>query len=191
VLGDCGLPLVAAIAFGGIFVFANPDLYTWVTKQLEQLQSWVWEFFSGISYFEIPFCIAAFFIGAGLLRPHQPLTMFGPRDEPTQALCATGKPAVLYSAFRNTLVTLIVLFAFYLCFEFATLWRREFPVGFYYAGYAHEGAAWLTFALALATGTLSLIFSGKMLEDLRLGRLKHLAWIWSAQNFLIAIAVYN
>jgi len=59
----------------------------------------------------------------------------------------------LYSAYRNTLMTLIVLFTIYLVFEFITLWRREFPPGFYYAGYAHQGAAWLTFALALATAT--------------------------------------
>ncbi len=186
-----GLPVVAAIAFGGIFVFANPDLYTWVMAYIDQLQSRLWDFLSGVSFWELPFCVAALFVGIGLLRPLQPLVKFGPRDEPARMLGVTGEPALLYPAFRNTLLTVIVLFAAYLCFEFATLWRREFPDGFYYAGYAHEGAAWLTFALALATGTMSLIFSGRMLEDSRLGRLKGLAWIWSAENFLLAIAVYN
>jgi hypothetical protein len=66
-----------------------------------------------------------------------------------------------------------------------------FPKGFYYAGYAHEGAAWLTVALALATVTLSIVFSGSLLRDPRLGLLRKLAWVWSIENFLLAAAVYN
>jgi hypothetical protein len=99
--------------------------------------------------------------------------------------------APLYYPFRNTLYTVIGLFAVYLVFEFATLWFREFPEGFYYSGYAHEGAAWLTVALALATVTLSLVFRGGTLDDPRLPNLRRLAWIWSVENALLAIAVYN
>jgi len=79
----------------------------------------------------------------------------------------------------------------YLVFEFRTLWFRDFPEGFYYAGYAHEGAAWLTAALALATLVLSLIFRGQVLADPRLGRLRKLAWIWSVENLVLALTVYN
>jgi hypothetical protein len=89
------------------------------------------------------------------------------------------------------LVAVIVLFAAYLLFEFGTLWGRTFPKGFYYAGYAHEGAAWLTTALALATAVLSLIFRGRFLKDPQIRHLKRLAWIWSAENLLLAIAVYH
>jgi hypothetical protein len=97
----------------------------------------------------------------------------------------------LYNAFRNTLLTVIALFGCYLVFEFRTLWFREFPQGFHYSGYAHEGAAWLTFALALATGVLSLVFRGSILADPRLNHLRRLAWIWSALNLIMALAVYN
>jgi hypothetical protein len=48
---------------------------------------------------------------------------------------------LLYVAYRNMLVALILLFTAYLGFEFATLWFRAFPEGFHYSGYAHEGAA--------------------------------------------------
>jgi hypothetical protein len=104
-----------------------------------------------------------------------------------------SKPAAapLYPAFRNTLVSVIVLFTIYLAFEFTTLWFREFPVGFYYAGYAHEGAAWLTLALGLATVVLSSVFSGQVLHDPRLTTLRQLSWIWSAQNLILSLAVYN
>ena len=97
----------------------------------------------------------------------------------------------MFAPFRNTLMTLIGLFTAYLFFEFCTLWFRKFPEGFHYSGYAHEGSAWLTVALGLATLTLSLIFRGSMMNDQRLGALKKLAWIWSALNFLLAASVYN
>ena len=86
---------------------------------------------------------------------------------------------------------MILLFAVYLAFEFATLWFREFEEGFYYSGYAHEGAAWLTVALALSTGILSVVFGGRILQDSRLPRLRRLAWIWSLENMLLAVAVYH
>jgi hypothetical protein len=86
---------------------------------------------------------------------------------------------------------LIVLFAVYLVFEFRTLWFRNFPQGFYYSGYAHEGAAWLTFAMALATAVLSLVFRGPLLGDPRLPRLRRLGWVWSAENLVLAVAVYH
>ncbi|MBC7968501.1 MAG: DUF4173 domain-containing protein [Fuerstia sp.] len=97
----------------------------------------------------------------------------------------------MFGPFRNTLVTLISLFVVYLIFEFCTLWFRNFPAGFHYSGYAHEGAAWLTVALGLATLTLSLIFRGSMMNDPRIASLKKLAWVWSALNFLLAASVYN
>jgi hypothetical protein len=85
----------------------------------------------------------------------------------------------------------IALFAVYLVFEFATLWFHKFRKGFYYSGYAHQGAAWLTLALALATLVLSLILRGRILSDPRLSRLRRLAWIWSMENLLLAVAVYH
>ena len=80
----------------------------------------------------------------------------------------TTNPVAYFSACRNTLIAVIVLFAVYLIFEFSTLWFREFPEGFYYSGYAHQGAAWLTVALALATGVLSAVFRTKVVQDARL-----------------------
>ncbi len=184
-------PIIAAIAFGSLFVFANPDLAQWFGGRLKQWQTWVWKFAGGFSVWELPFCIFALVIGAGLMRPLRPLFMAGPRPVDAMRTMPADTPSPLYEAFRNTLWTLIVLFAAYLCFEFVTLWRRDFPPGFYYAGYAHQGAAWLTVALALATMILSFMFSSAMLSDTRLSRLRSLAWIWSLENFLLAIAVYN
>jgi len=117
--------------------------------------------------------------------------MMTERDEVMTDRANQPSPSSVYPAMRNTLVTVIALFAVYLAFEFKTLWFREFPEGFYYAGYAHQGAAWLTVALALATVVLSLVFRGSILNDHRLKFLRRLAWIWSAESFVLAIAVYN
>jgi hypothetical protein len=43
----------------------------------------------------------------------------------------------------------------------------------------------------LATLVLSLIFRGSLLRDTRSGRLRILAWIWSAENLVLALTVYN
>jgi hypothetical protein len=184
------LPAIAATVFGAIFVFANPDLFKMVSIRFEQLAERFQLWFTGLSIWEMPFCVLALLIGAGLMRPVLPLLRIGP-IEPEELSSSAPARSPLYAAYRNTLLTLIVLFAVYLTFEWTTLWTREFPVGFYYAGYAHQGAAWLTFALALATAVLSVVFSGAMPRDDRLGLLRRLSWIWAAQNMLLAAAVYN
>ncbi len=193
-------PVIAVILFGGIFILANPDLVDQVSSWINLSLTRVLDFFSQVSFWEVPFCIVAFFVGAGLLRPLIPgaddliRRMLGDgklKNVETDVEVLGEEQNPLYTPFRNMLIALIGLFAAYLVFEFTTLWRREFPPGFYYAGYAHEGAAWLTMALALATFTLSMVFHDSMFRDLRIGRLKSLAWIWSAMNLLLAVAVYN
>lgn len=206
------LPLAALIIFGGIFVMANPDWVSGVSQWVTQWSSWIADFLSKISFWEVPFCILAFFIGAGWLRPLVPVvgdtlikllgnaapgfdtglkpsgnSVRSPEDVPQKH----DDRSPFYSAFRNTLVTLIALFTAYLVFEFSNLWRREFPPGFYYAGYAHQGAAWLTVALALATLTLSMIFNSSIQNDRRISHLKSYAWVWTALNVMLGIAVYN
>ena len=185
------LPAITCLLFAGLFVLANPNLLaafgeTWRTV-LEWLRYQLFEIIP--EPLQAIFWVAVFWISVGLLRP-----VIRPDSRAEAELLPASKPsapAPLYLAFRNTLATVIVLFAVYLVFEFTTLWFREFPVGFYYSGYAHEGAAWLTVALALATLILSLIFRGSIFRDERIGVLRRLAWIWSSQNLLLALAVYN
>lgn len=185
------LPLVTVLVFGTLFILANPDLATafgegfdWFVQHTRE-----WLFDRLPTPLQVLFWAVVAWVVVGLLRPlistaatleeHIPRTKSLPREAP------------LFIAYRNTLVLVIALFALYLLFEFWTLWRRDFPPGFYYSGYAHEGAAWLTVALALATVILSFVFRDAVLADPRLPRLRQLAWIWSAQNLLLAIAVYN
>ncbi len=190
------LPLTAFVLFGLLFIMANPNLVDLFGETVElffnTLRDWILAWSPRLS--DTLFWAAVIWISVGLLRPVVRQTLFrevsSDQPVPNETTAVTSETA-LYSAFRNTLVTVIGLFGVYLVFEFQTLWLRVFPEGFYYSGYAHEGAAWLTVALALATAVLSLVFRGQILDDPRLPRLRKLAWIWSLENGLLALAVYH
>jgi hypothetical protein len=190
------LPVLVSVVFSLLFVLANPDLLEFlgehVSRLLDAVREWLLRF--SPSFWEVLFWLATAWIVVGLLRPVVDAVVLtgdasGTPDVPGGV--SLTEPAALYAACRNTLVAVSVLFAVYLVFEFKTLWFRVFPPGFHYSGYAHEGAAWLTVALALATVILSLVFSGAMLRDPRLPRLRRLAWLWSLENLLLAVAVYH
>lgn len=185
------MPLMAFGLFGSLFVLANPDLVSSFSRRFERWLTLLNDWLIHFSFLEVAFWIATAWFVVGLLRPTTGESAEEPLSPSPVSASTITAPAPLYSAYRNTLLTVIVLFALYLVFEFQSLWFREFPKGFHYSGYAHEGAAWLTFALGLATVMLSLIFRGDVLRDERLPKLKRLAWIWSALNLLLAVAVYH
>jgi hypothetical protein len=188
-----GLPVITLVAFSLIFLLANPDQLRSISERLsrlfEELRVWLVEF--APKPLEVLFWLVAGWVTIGLLRPVIDSRDASDEARPPAVGVSTPVPAPLYAAFRNTLVVVIVLFAAYLAFEFQTLWFRVFEKGFHYSGYAHEGAAWLTVALALASAILSFIFRGTILNDPRASRLRRLAWLWSLENILLAIAVYH
>lgn len=190
------LPLAAFMAFSLLFILANPDLLDSFGQRMEQVlkgfREWLIDF--SPHPLEMLFWAAMAWISIGMLRPLLSRPLFEDLDldrRGTKAVEAAYAESPFYAAARNTLVTVLVLFGIYLVFEFKTLWFRKFPPGFYYSGYAHQGAAWLTVALALATFVLSLIFRGTILRDPRLGALRRCAWLWSFENILLATAVYH
>lgn len=182
------LPIGIVICFATLFVLANPDLATSVSRQLSIAFDSLGRVLTGLNIGEAILWFASGFFLLGLLYPARAMLLAEKRPAELQQVPALSK---MYLAYRNTLMSVILLFAVYLVFEFATLWFRNFPENFYYAGYAHQGAFWLTVALALATVVLSAIFRGSVLADERLKSLKRLAWVWSIENLLLSAAVYN
>lgn len=183
------LPILSVIVFGSVLILANPDVIKEISSLISNIYARIQSWMSRFSAFEIVVWCATFWFTGGLLCPVvrkavEASDVFGDESE-------ADSLHPMFAPFRNTLMTLIGLFTAYMFFEFCTLWFRKFPAGFHYSGYAHEGSAWLTVALGLATLTLSLIFRGSMMNDPRLGSLKKLAWIWSGLNFLLAASVYN
>ncbi len=191
---EFALPLGALLAFGAIFVFANPSLVQSVSEGLQRMGRALDRWFAYFSMLEVVFWGVVAWLALGLVRPRwlRPMATVAEASVVEATLVSEQEtPSKLFAPFRNTLLAVVGLFAVYLVFELTTLWFREFPQGFYYAGYAHQGAAWLTIALALATLSLSLIFRGQILRDARRPMLTRLAWIWSLQNFLLAVAVFH
>ncbi len=187
------LPPICAVIFLGLFIQANPDISLWVQQRLlsfQELWSHVWSIIG--SPYRMGFWLICGCVAIVLMRPHLWTLYEILQTEPLEDLKTDRSSRTdLYPAYRNTILVLIVLFAMYLVFEFVTMWTRTFPPGFHYSGYAHEGAAWLTVALALATIMLSIIFNASMMTDPRMPALRNLAMIWAAENILLALAVYN
>jgi hypothetical protein len=182
------LPATLVLCFIGLFVMANPDVASSLAVKFRLLADSTFKLLAKFSFGEAVFVFASGWMMLGLLYPSAQKLM----SELVPAELSTVKsPSKHYPVARNTVVSLNVLFALYLVFEFATLWFRELPDDFYYAGYAHQGAFWLTVALALSTLILSAIFRGSLLSDPSLSRLKKIALVWSAMNMLLAVAVYN
>ena len=192
------LPAAATATFAGLFLLANPDLRAAAADLLANLSERV---AAAVSW-AVPGPVQAFLwavaagVTLGTLRPLVRGSLLDPLAELEAAAAARRRSAgpgrsAAYPAVRNTLSAVVALFAAYLPYEFLTLWRRDFPEGFYYAGFAHEGAAWLTVALAAATVLLSACFRGSLLADPRLPSLRRLAWGWSALNFLLVLAAVN
>ncbi len=185
---NIAIPFIISLIFSVIFILANPDLVSFAWKNAEEFINGIWDYLFHFSATEFWFWFFIMWTSLGLMAPYViSKSKQSARYDPATNL----KPAALFDAFRNSLVMVILIFAGYLVFEVRTLWFREFPDGFYYSGYAHQGAAWLTFALAVSTLILSLIFRGEILSDPRLPRLKMMAWIWSLENLLLAFAVYH
>ena len=189
------LPVGAVVLFGTLFILANPDLARSVAEQIERCWIWLADWTSRLSenWLEILFWAASAYLAIGLLRPLLPRTSGAavPIQGGDAELVELQETSPLFIPLRNMLLGVIGLFAIYLVFEFRTLWFRDFPKGFHYSGYAHEGAGWLTAALAAATLVLSLIFRGQVLRDPRLASLRLLGWIWSGLNLLLAVTVYH
>ena len=187
------LPVAVGIAFSLLFLLANPDLVRSVSETLARWFDAIRDWLAQVSLGECAFVFGIAWIAVALLRPclNRTTALVNGGSPPHGESQTEAAPRPVYLAWRNTLIVVIAVYAVYLVFEFQTLWFRQFPKGFYYAGYAHQGAAWLTIGLALATSILSLIFRGRILNDPRIGRLQHLAFLWSIENFLLAAAVYN
>jgi hypothetical protein len=183
-----GLPVIALALFATIFLKANPEEWVWFGERMSEFfQQWR-EFLP--APLEVLFWGVVGGIAIAWLRPgwvHRYLTRAGEQSQPA----SDTLPASLYQGYRNTLVPVIALFSAYLAYEFYQIINRVFPEGFHYSGYSHEGAFWLTVALALSTIMLSTIFQGSTLNHPRIARLKKLAWVWSGLNLLLAAAVFR
>ncbi len=199
---EWGVPSLLGLAFAMIFLKANPDSFTlfwqWCSDHFQAATLW----FQNVTFGRIlvwgMVCLTGFGALLPSLMPDFSHDAANPNDSRTNSLRREAEDSFTqnYPTFRNTLVFLIGVFGVYLFIEFRSMWFQEFPEGFYYSGYAHQGAAWLTIALALTTVVLSIVFyyqSSSSQQELstNVRRLRSLGFIWFLQNLLLAMCVYN
>jgi hypothetical protein len=189
------VPLALLFVFGLIFVYANPDLWKIIDIYWIAFANWWGKFSDWIpTPARMILWVTTLLMMLGALRPRNLLWYSEPKDssisESPQEVIEQEKTLLFY-AYLNSFVSLIILFGVYLLFEFAKNWTRDFPAGFDYSQHMHQGAAFLTLALALSTVVLCVVFQGKTLLDPRIKTLRQWAMVWIALNFLLALAVYH
>jgi hypothetical protein len=183
------LPALVTVSFAALFVLANPH---WTERIAEVFRSggdWAIAWLRQFSLGQVVLWLVVAGAVLGLLGKSVVAAKQNWSAPEQAAERVAASP--WYEAVRNMLICVNLLFFVYLIFEFYTMWFRQFPDGFYYAGYAHRGAFWLTVALAWTTLVLGLAFRGSLMADPRLLRLRRWAVLWSVCNGLLAAAAYN
>ncbi|MFO0944281.1 MAG: DUF4153 domain-containing protein [Pirellulales bacterium] len=190
--GELLLPIAISGLFASVFLLANPDAVHQFAEYFSSVRSYCLKWLLSMGSTQpLLWCFIAL-SGLVTILPNWnkllPAVQLPILQTWVQSSSTTTRS---YRTWRNTLASVSVLFAAYLIGEFATMWFREFPEGFYYSGYAHAGAAWLTVALALSTLVMSMIFrAGKLDKDSYLTLLRW-AKLWSLLNFVLALCVFN
>lgn len=187
------VPVAVVSVFGGIFLLANLDFL----PSFESWEAWISDFlrrFDG-KFQWLPTAgewVTWLVLGvlfAGLLAARTWKAAETP-DTTGDATAETPAPFPLFAMCRNTLVGVVGVFAASLIYELYTRLTWTPPEGFCFGTYCHEGAAWLTVALALTTCILTAIFAKGAYRDPRLATLKVLAGVWLCENLLMAAAIY-
>lgn len=174
------VPLGLSLAFVLVFALANPLVADGL--------SWIW---SGLMALAIPapvrVLVACSVLGASLylLRP-APLL---PRDDEGASLDGAAGELERVVA-RNSLAALCVVFLGYLVLDGIHLVSGRPPEGMTTQIYAHQGAFWLTVALAMLTGTVGFLFRGALAHDPSAHAVRRLAHVWTALGLGLALATY-
>jgi hypothetical protein len=175
------VPLALCGAFIGVFALANPIVAHGVGV--------AWTFVAGFGL-PGPERVLAWLVftvlAISLLRPALRLAQGSEAAEPKGD---ATKTSLLVS--RNALVGLNVLFLAYNALDAAYLWSGHAPAGLSTQKYAHEGAFWLTLALAMLTAVVGTMFRGALAHDLGAKTARTLAYVWMGQGFVLALGTYR
>lgn len=185
-----GMPAAVCCSFIALFVYANPAAIAWCSELIDSALEGMWVWVLSVPVPQLLLWGMVIVLGLGAMTPVWSKWQLTHRRS-VRVLESEPIVSKWYVPSRNLLWGVIATFAVYLICEFATLWFRDFPEGFYYSGYAHQGAAWLTLALLLTTLVLSAIFQGELLNDPRRMVLHNLAGAWSLLNYVLAVSVYH
>lgn len=184
-----GLPLFAGVLFLIPLIQSHPDLASEVARNLSSLMDYTLNWASQLDFVPVILVTMVGILSLGVLLPYywkERTTVVSHEQLSTQAACSQTE----YLASRNTLIVVSCVFVWFLFVEIQATWFRDFPEGFIYSTYAHQGAAWLTVALGMSTIAMFILFRPQVHQHPRIATLQRLAWLWSICNVLLVIAVF-
>jgi hypothetical protein len=175
------VPVVLCAAFVGVFALANPVVAHGVSA--------LWDI---VASFGLPSPLRVFawlVLAVASISILRPALRLPKGSEEATAEGEATKTSLLVS--RNALVGLNALFFAYNALDAAYLWSGRQPAGMTTQQYAHEGAFWLTIALAMLTAVVGVMFRGALAHDVRGKISRALAFAWMAQGLVLAIGTYR
>jgi len=177
--------------------------FLWIFSRANMIVSWISENFFEVvldvvarapdyfSFYRVAFWLIAFALLAPLLRPVirsrlvQKMLALNPRCQPV-AISNADRMNFLTAA--STLICVNLLFLAYNALDSVYLYfKSTLPAGMNWTEYTHSGCGWLTLALFASSAILATIFWHSLNFHPQSARLKQLAYIWVAQNGVLAI----
>lgn len=181
------VPVFLVLVFGAIFTFANPAIVEWFKSIWEWLLSfneilrWLAEqhIWRQLFVFIFAFCGLC-----GFLAPRVWTLVTSSQSELVSQPDEESVTTAHFAMYWNSLIGLIIVFALDLAYEFSALMTGKIQAGFDYGWYFDVGA------LAIAPLVFGGIFSQKVCGHEKINLLKRLAFVWIAENVLLALTVY-
>lgn len=188
-LREVTVPLAVIAGFALVFTFANPLLSRAATRFFERVFS-----LRGLpTLSHVMFWAVSGLSVLALLRPFRTEPpVDATADDPAHSLAQTAAASASHVATaRNLLIGLNALFFAHNALDAVYLWAGRLPPGIGHTQYAHEGAFWLTVALAMSTAVLGWVFHGMTREDPSSRALRVLAYVWAAQNLALSAGTFE
>lgn len=185
------IPLAVSFVFLIIFNAANPVVSEVFSRVGNRIFEWLSHLGDYLNFTRLIFWIGSALVLAALIRPlirstaiDQLMSLdlnLAPRD-----IVETDK-----ANFQTAFVTLIcvnLVFLGYNAMDSVYLYfKATLPAGIYWSAYTHQGCGWLTLALLVSSVVLGAIFRDQQNFHPRSRQLKLLAYIWIAQNAVLAV----
>ncbi len=172
------VPFFLVSIFIGIFGLANPLVAKWLVAAQRAvhlpsgMRAVLWLFYFGGALL--------------LLRPAMATS-----SAPEAAECDDDASKGSRSVAQNALVALNALFLMYNALDATYLWAGSPPPGVSERAYAHQGAAWLTVAIAVLTFVVGIMFRGALAHDAKAKLARVLAFAWLGQGLVLALGTFR